>query len=90
MTTHLSDIEDETEHTFTNTQLSRFQDFIDNLPSAIVRHYNTNTAHLILPNSRYDIIHTKIALYGLWPSKETQISAAIVHNTAPQLHPILT
>jgi len=90
VTTHLSDVEDETEHTFAGTQLSRFQDFVDNLPSAIVRHCGASAAHLVLPNSRYDMVRTGIALYGLWPSKETQISAAIVHGTAPQLHPVLT
>ena len=90
VTTHLADVEDETEHTYAGTQLSRFQEFIENLPTGMLHHCGASAAHLVLPNSRYDMVRTGIALYGLWPSRETEIAASIVHGTAPKLKPVLT
>jgi alanine racemase len=90
VTTHLADVEDETEHTFAGVQINRFAEFVETVPRGILRHCGASAAHLVLPGSRFDMVRTGIALYGLWPSKETRISAAIVHGVAPELRPALS
>ena len=90
VTTHLADVEDETEHTFARTQLERFEHAVGDVPRTVWRHCASSAAHILFPDARWDMVRTGISTYGLWPSRETQISADIVHNGALALHSVLS
>jgi alanine racemase len=90
VTTHLADVEDETEHTFARTQLERFQAAVADVPTQVWRHCASSAAHILFPEARWDMVRTGIATYGLWPSRETRISADIVHGGALKLVPVLS
>jgi alanine racemase len=90
VTTHLADVEDETQHNFARLQLERFAAATDDLPSAIVRHVASSAAHILLPESRYGLVRPGLACYGMWPSEETQIASRLVHGEAVQLRSALS
>lgn len=88
-TTHLADVEDETEHTFARVQIRRFVEATANMAPTVLKHCAASAAHMLLPESRLDLVRPGIASYGLWPSPETQIAAEIVHDGALELMPAL-
>lgn len=90
VTTHLADVEDETEHTFARTQLERFERATADVPAEVWRHCASSAAHILFPSARWDMVRVGIATYGLWPSRETRISADIVHKGALSLAPVLS
>ena len=45
---------------------------------------------MVLPSARFEIVRLGIALYGLWPSSETRLSARLVLGDVPHLHPVMT
>ena len=87
--THLADVEDETEHTFAQVQLDRFDAATAGLPAGTLRHAASSAALILLPRSRLDMVRPGIAAYGLWPSENTRIACGIVHGPAVQLRPAL-
>ncbi|MFT5430768.1 MAG: alanine racemase [Myxococcota bacterium] len=89
VTTHLADVEDETEHTFARVQLDRFEAVVAPLPYHVLKHCASSAAQLLFPAARYDMVRPGIAAYGLWPSRETRIAAEIVHGDV-LLRPALT
>ena len=90
VTTHLADVEDETEHTFARTQLERFHNAVRTVPDTVWRHCASSAAHILFPEARWDMVRAGIATYGLWPSRETRISADIVHDGTLRLTPVLS
>jgi len=90
VTTHLADVEDETEHSYATTQLERFERACQNLADGVLKHCAASAAHIVLPRARFDMVRLGIAVYGLWPSSETRISADIVHEHSPELIPALS
>ncbi|MFQ5606806.1 MAG: alanine racemase, partial [Candidatus Zixiibacteriota bacterium] len=78
VSTHFANIEDTTDHTFAKLQLSRFQAALKTLErlgaSPQLRHTASSAAHLVFPETRFDMIRAGIAMYGHWPSKETFLS----------------
>lgn len=93
---HFANTEDVTEQDFARTQLSNFEDGLRLLQAragvavTVQRHFAASAAALALPPARYDVIRVGIAMYGLWPSAETRLSARVILPTLPALEPVLS
>lgn len=78
LSTHFANIEDTTDHTFAMAQLKRFKaalrvcERLGLRPE--LRHTAASAAHLVAPETRFDMIRAGIAVYGYWPSRETLVS----------------
>ncbi|RJO73219.1 MAG: alanine racemase [Myxococcales bacterium] len=92
--THFADIEDTTDHSFAETQLRRFQDFTELLLKLDVTppllHTACSAATLLFPQTLFAMARVGISAYGLWPSKETYVSAHQVGREPAKLKPVLS
>lgn len=92
---HFANTEDVTEQSYAQSQLAAFDAGFEllgrrvPLPADVERHVAASAAALVLPPSRYDVARVGIALYGLWPSTETRLSARVVLGELPALEPVL-
>jgi alanine racemase len=93
---HFANTEDVTEQAYARLQLQRFEQGLSTLagrvklPATLQRHFAASAAALVLPPSRLDVLRVGIALYGLWPSTETRLSARVVLGALPPLEPVLS
>lgn len=92
--THFADIEDTTDHSFAESQLARFVELVTAcraegmaLP---VCHCANSAAAILWPRAAFDMVRVGLAAYGMWPSKETYISALEAHRHDLSLTPALT
>jgi len=94
LSTHYANIEDVTEHGFAERQLSSFVEACslleDNGVSVPIRHTACTAAAILFPNTLFSLARVGIGLYGLWPSKETKISALQAGVALNALEPVLT
>ncbi len=94
LSTHFADIEDTTDHTFARRQLELFQENSERLGAAGHRpsmvHAANSAATLLCPESHLNLVRPGIASYGMWPSRETFISALMGRNERVVLSPALT
>ena len=95
--THFANIEDTTDHTFAYEQLSRFNRAVRTLRNLgldiPLRHTACSAAHLVAPETRFEMIRPGIALYGHWPSRETFLSFRHLHpqmENGSSLKPVLS
>ncbi len=94
--THFSNVEDVTEQDYAYEQVKNLQSAYDiikqelNLSYDPEKHVAQSASSLILPDSGCHIARVGISLYGLWPSKETKISAKVVRSELPKLTPVLS
>jgi alanine racemase len=92
---HFANTEDVTEQDYAQGQLQRFEQALAALGKRVAlapglaRHFAASAAALVLPPSRLDALRVGIALYGLWPSTETRLSARVVLGEVPPLEPVL-
>jgi alanine racemase len=79
MTTHFADIEDTTSHEFASAQLGRFREAVGLFTRERLRpptlHSACSAASILFPETHLDVARVGISLYGLWPSRETFVSA---------------
>ena len=93
---HFANTEDVTEQTYAQTQLGVFERGVEALRARVPvhepsqRHMAASAATLVLPRARYEAQRVGIALYGLWPSSETRLSARLVLGRVPELRPVLS
>ncbi len=93
---HFANTEDVTEQDYARTQLANFEAGHALLQARagvgpnVQRHFAASAAALVLPPSRLDVVRVGIAMYGLWPSAETRLSARVVLGALPTLEPVLT
>lgn len=91
---HFADIEDTTDHTFARTQLQHFLDLAQDLEAAgfELRHRSAaNSAATILwPEAHLEMVRVGISAYGMWPSTETFVAAALSRREKVRLRPALT
>ncbi|GMV42074.1 MAG: alanine racemase [Myxococcales bacterium] len=92
--THFADVEDTTDHSFAELQLARFRAFVEacrgrgmSLP---VLHCANSAAAILWEEAGFDLVRPGIAAYGMWPSKETLISALLERRHHLTLEPALT
>ena len=94
LSTHFANIEDVTEHQFAEHQLRNFHAALDLLEqngiSVPFKHTACTAAAILFPKTLFNLARVGIGLYGLWPSKETRISALQAGISLNELEPVLT
>jgi alanine racemase len=94
VTTHFANIEDTTDHGFAQEQIDRFRRTISRIREAgydvPLPHAACSAATILFPESHFAMARVGIASYGIWPSKETRVSASHVEGGLLDLKPILT
>jgi len=94
LSTHYANIEDVTEHDYAEKQLDNFLEAGEMLAAAgiriPVRHTACTAAAILFPRTLFNLARVGIGLYGLWPSKETRISALQAGIRLNELSPVLT
>jgi alanine racemase len=97
--THYADIEDTTDHAFARSQLAAFRDARAAFEAAgypVEMAHSANSAAAILwPETHDELVRVGIAAYGLWPSRETYVTALQADarqesGFLPQLQPALS
>ncbi|HNY11462.1 MAG TPA: alanine racemase [Candidatus Wallbacteria bacterium] len=94
MSTHYANIEDTTEHSYANLQVENFNDAFEAAKRAGLdikyRHTACTAATILFSKVHFEMIRFGIGLYGMWPSKETKISAYERKIGEFNLVPVLT
>lgn len=76
---HFADIEDTTNHAYASQQFEQFQKMVAMIQKAGLhpkyRHCANSAAVILFPHTYLDMVRPGIANYGLWPSRETFLSA---------------
>jgi alanine racemase len=92
--THFADIEDTTDHTFAEGQLAEFETQLDRLQSQgaeiSIPHTACSAAAILFPQTYFKMVRVGISLYGLWPSRETLVSAQSLGRNAIEFKPAMT
>lgn len=77
--THYANIEDTTDHSYAQQQLKRFREAVSLLEKnnikIPIKHTACSAAVILFPETYFNMVRLGISMYGLWPSKETFISA---------------
>jgi alanine racemase len=75
MSTHYANIEDTTDSSFSELQLKRFEEAVELLKNEGVeppwKHTACSAAAILYPRTYFNLARLGIAMYGLWPSRET-------------------
>lgn len=91
--THYANIEDTTDHSYAQSQLKRFKEAVNLLKKnnikIPIKHTACSAAVILFPETYFDMVRLGISMYGLWPSKETFVSAK-EKKRKMKLEPILT
>jgi len=94
VSTHFADIEDTTDHGYAESQLARFTEGVERVAAAgaapTVRHTACSAAAILFPRTHFDMARVGIGLYGLWPSRETLVSARERGLVGFALRPVMT
>lgn len=79
LSTHFADIEDTTDHAFADGQRAVFAATAAELEREgllpPIRHTACSAAAILFPETHFEMARVGISLYGLWPSRETLVSA---------------
>jgi alanine racemase len=94
LSTHFANIEDTLNHEYSEHQLSLFHralhilDSIKRTPPVI--HTACTAASILFPQTHFNMLRAGIGIYGLWPSRETFVSAKMGAGRLPDLRPVLS
>ncbi|MBW2276618.1 MAG: alanine racemase [Deltaproteobacteria bacterium] len=92
--THYADIEDTTDHTFAEQQRGRFERCLARLGELGVDpplpHTACTAAAILFEKTYFAMVRVGIGLYGLWPSRETLVSANALGRNRLGLRPVMT
>lgn len=93
LSTHFANIEDTLNHAYAEEQLERFSAALALVERVAERppivHAACTAATLLFPRTHFTMLRVGIGLYGLWPSRETFLSAR-EQGTVPKLTPVLS
>ena len=94
ISTHFANIEDTLNHKFAEKQINRFQQALDIVKRLEVKnlvvHMACTAAGILFPKTHFHMLRAGIGIYGLWPSRETYLSALMGHSRVPDLRPVLS
>jgi len=94
VSTHFANIEDTTDHTYATYQLEEFNRIVSMIYKLGIkpefRHTACSAALLLFDETKFELVRPGIAMYGLWPSKETYLSYRLAGGLNSILNPILT
>ena len=92
--THLANIEDTTDHAYAEQQIGTFTRVVERLRATgtdvPIVHAACSAATLLFTRTHLDLARIGIALYGIWPSKETYVSCLERGKPTLDLRPALT
>jgi len=92
--THFANIEDTLSHEYAQMQLDIFTGVLLELRekglTPPVIHASCTAAAILFSKTHFSMLRTGIGLYGLWPSRETRLSAESLGVSVPDLRPVLT
>jgi alanine racemase len=92
--THYANIEDTLNHEYAEQQIERFRQALALLEELGLKpsmpHTACTAAGILFPETHYALLRVGIGLYGLWPSRETYLSALMGHRPVPDLRPVLS
>ena len=91
--THFANIEDTADHTYPNYQKSLYREMISRLEEmgypGEINHTACTAASLIFTDTHHQLARIGLGLYGLWPSRETMLTARD-RDSLLKLNPVLT
>jgi len=94
VSTHFANIEDTTDHPYAERQIATFSRVVERLRASgtdiPVVHAACSAATLLFTRTHLDLARLGIALYGIWPSKETYVSCLERGKPTLDLRPALT
>ncbi len=94
LSSHFADIEDTTDHEFARSQMKRFQQYGFLLGQAgltdLTSHMTCSAATMLWPGIHGEMARVGISAYGIWPSRETQVSFRQSGDHKIELRPALT
>ncbi len=89
--THFADIEDTTDHIFAAGQIDRFTALLEQMDVTVpIPHTACTAATILFSDTHFQMVRVGIGLFGLWPSRETQVSAAALERNDLDLRPVMT
>jgi alanine racemase len=94
LSTHFANIEDTLNHGYAEEQLGVFRSVLDSLSKAgispLVVHTACTAASILFPETHFRMVRSGIGVYGMWPSRETYLSAVMGGRPVPELRPVLS
>ncbi|MBD3334600.1 MAG: alanine racemase [Candidatus Eisenbacteria bacterium] len=94
LSTHFANIEDTTDHTYARAQLESFHEIQARLArdgfKPPMLHTACSAATIVMPETHLDLVRVGISSYGIWPSRETLVSARMHGAAGPDLRPVMT
>ncbi|NOQ23178.1 MAG: alanine racemase [Candidatus Aegiribacteria sp.] len=94
LSTHFANIEDTLNHEYAEEQLRIFREVVETVRESGVYppviHTACTAATILFPETHFNMLRTGIGLYGLWPSRETFLSAQSNGIPVPDLKPVLS
>ncbi|HSA95277.1 MAG TPA: alanine racemase [Acidobacteriota bacterium] len=93
LASHFANIEDTTRHDYPRLQLDRYRTACRELEAGggrvPLKHMSCTASTILFPEPDFNLARVGIGLYGLWPSKETYLSAVLEKKRPPSLKPVL-
>jgi alanine racemase len=93
LSSHFANIEDTTKHDYPRLQLDCFREACREVEAAAgavpIKHMSCTASTVLFQEPDLNLARVGIGLYGLWPSKETYLSAALQKKEPPDLRPVL-
>ena len=94
VSTHFANIEDTLNHGYAERQIAQFRHAREILQSLgfdpPLVHTACTAALILFPETHHALVRAGIGVYGLWPSRETYLSALLGHRPVPALKPVLS
>ena len=94
LSSHFANIEDTTKHDYPRLQLDCYRTACQELEAAglsvPMKHMSCTASTILFPEPEFNLARVGIGLYGLWPSKETYLSAVLEKKEPPSLRPVLS
>jgi alanine racemase len=93
VSTHFANIEDTLNHEYAEGQLKTFNEALGTIKALGVDppvvHTACTAASILFPETHFTMLRAGIGIYGLWPSRETYLSALMGNMRIPGLKPVL-
>jgi len=94
LSTHFANIEDTLNHEYAEKQLRIFRGVLEAVRESgvfpAIIHTACTAATILFPETHFNMLRSGIGLYGLWPSRETFLSAQSSGIPVPDLEPVLS
>jgi len=96
VSTHFANIEDTVDPSYAQGQLTTFNGIVRRISklgfgkTALLRHIAASAGTILFQQTHFDAVRMGIALYGIWPSRETRIAASESQRKNLDLRPVLS